>query len=519
MIDQGVALIVFREVIEIAMILGVVLAATRGLAGRKKWISIGFASGIGGSLLVAAFASSISSLASGMGQEIFNAIILLAAALVIGWTAIWMHTHAREMSAHLKQIGNDVTNGKLPGYSLSLVIGLALLREGSEIVLFLYGQIIQDKNLMTIMFGAIAGLSLGVITGLTLYVGLVKMSTRYMLKVTGWLLVFLVAGLSAQAAGFLLAAGYFSDYSAVVWNSSWLLPDNNTLGKALHTLIGYTARPTQVEMAFYCSTFLVMVFLMYLTSRKLPLPATAKTMAAIAVACLLFSLSQNAQALDTHIYSPRVEKGELELEYATKRTFDNDSRKNNEQKHMLGIGYGFTDYLFVEAYLAELKREPGGFTDYVGNEIEAIVQFWPTGKYWLDAGLLAAYELNAKKHGADEVEFKLLLQKDTGRFTTLVNLGVEREVGNNAVAGNELSTAINTRYRYSPYFEPGIELQSEYGTHDEHKDFDEQEHYLGAVVYGRLLPQVKYEAGIFAGISDAAANSAIRFKLEYELPY
>ncbi len=267
-VDYGIALIVYREALEISMILGVVLAATRGLAGRGKWIGLGFAGGIAGACAVAAFAGSISALAEGMGQEFFNAMILFTAALVIGWTALWMRSHAREMSCQIKQIGQDVSSGKLPGFSLSLVIGLALLREGSEIALFLYGEWIQQPNTSSILIGASEGLALGVVTGLMLYAGLIKMSSRYMLKFTGWLLVLLVAGLSAQAAEFLNAAGYFSSLSYQVWNSSWLLSDTSLMGKALHTLIGYSARPTAIALCFYVGTLTLLLSLIALTERK-----------------------------------------------------------------------------------------------------------------------------------------------------------------------------------------------------------------------------------------------------------
>lgn len=266
--DSAIALIVYREVLEIAMILGVVLAATRGLPSRHLWIGLGFAGGLAGAGIVALFARRISALAEGMGQEFFNAMILFAAAIVIGWTAVWMRTHAREMAMQLKQIGHDVTSGKLPGFSLSVVIGLALLREGSEIVLFLYGQWIQRPSLAAITTGATCGLALGALTGLLLYAGLVKMSSRYMLKITGWLLVFLVAGLSAQGAEFLTAAGYFPSLSYTVWNSSWLLSDSSLLGKALHTLIGYSARPTAIGLLFYVSTLVFLLGIINLTERR-----------------------------------------------------------------------------------------------------------------------------------------------------------------------------------------------------------------------------------------------------------
>ncbi len=256
------AIIIFRETLEIAMILGVVLAATRGLAGRTSWIAFGFAAGVGGAGLVALFTSSISNALSGSGQELFNAAILFAAALMIGCTVLWMHKHAREMAAQLRKVGQEVSAGNMPLYSLSLIIGLSLLREGSEIVMFIYGMMLSGQSGASITGGAALGFALGTVAGVMLYYGLLKIPSRHALKVTSWLLILLVAGLMSQCAGYLQAAGYFEDYSSPVWDSSWLLSEESIAGKTLHSLVGYSAYPTPVQIVFYLFTLALIVGLM-----------------------------------------------------------------------------------------------------------------------------------------------------------------------------------------------------------------------------------------------------------------
>jgi len=249
------AIIIFREAIEISMILGVVLAATRRLPGRLFWVIGGMAGGAAGAGMVAVFARSISASLSGMGQEFFNAMILFTAALFIGWTVVWMRKHARDVVHQLRQVGNDVTHGRLPLYSLSLIIGLAMLREGSEIVLFIYGMTLSGQTVSSIVIGSLIGATLGIIIGVMLYYGLLKMPARYMLSVTSWLLILLVAGLASQGAGYLSAAGYFSDLSQPLWNTSWLLSEDSIMGKMLHSLVGYSSRPSGIQLIFYVATF------------------------------------------------------------------------------------------------------------------------------------------------------------------------------------------------------------------------------------------------------------------------
>lgn len=262
------AIVVFREALEIAMILGIVLSATRGLAGRAWWVAGGLLAGAMGSGLVAVFASSISDAADGMGQELFNAGILFTAAGLIGWTVVWMQGHAREMAAQLKKVGKEVVSGALPHYSLSVIVGLAMLRECSEIVLFIYGMLVSGEAVSEIVSGSLAGLVSGVLVGVLLYYGMLKIPARHTLKVTSWILILLVAGLTAQGANFLAQAGYFSDFTGVVWDSSWLLSESTLMGRMMHTLVGYSAHPTAIELIFYGATLALLVGMVRFASRR-----------------------------------------------------------------------------------------------------------------------------------------------------------------------------------------------------------------------------------------------------------
>ena len=91
----GTGLLVFREVLEAALIVSIVFAATRGVPQRGAWISAGIGAGVIGAILVALFADVIAGAVSGIGQELFNASVLLAAVAMIGWHAIWMASPIR----------------------------------------------------------------------------------------------------------------------------------------------------------------------------------------------------------------------------------------------------------------------------------------------------------------------------------------------------------------------------------------------------------------------------------------
>ena len=135
----GALIIVFREVIEAGLIIGIVMAATRGVAGRGRWVSIGVVAGVAGAAVVALFAGGISQAFEGSGQELFNAGVLSIAVVMLMWHNAWMARHGREIAAEMRSVGTAVSEGAKPLTALAIVVGLAVLREGSEVVLFLYG--------------------------------------------------------------------------------------------------------------------------------------------------------------------------------------------------------------------------------------------------------------------------------------------------------------------------------------------------------------------------------------------
>src|SRR5215216_3528764 len=124
----GTALIVFREVLEAALIVGIVAAATQGIAGRGRYIVAGLGAGLLGSVLVAFGAEGISGLAEGMGQELFNASILGIAVVMLAWHNIWMAVHSREIAANAKRLGREVQEGTRELSVVMVVIAVAVLR-------------------------------------------------------------------------------------------------------------------------------------------------------------------------------------------------------------------------------------------------------------------------------------------------------------------------------------------------------------------------------------------------------
>jgi len=188
------------------------------------------------------------------------------------WHNAWMARHGREIAEEMRNIGTAVSEGAKPLTALAIVVGLAVLREGSEVVLFLYGIMAQGTSGAALLAGGVLGIAAGAaFTGLT-YWGLLAIPTRYIFSVTSWLIALLAAGMAAQSVQFLNSAGLVVALDATVWDTSWLLSEGSIFGRMLHALIGYTERPTEMQLMVYIGTLFAMFLLMRLARYSPPPP-------------------------------------------------------------------------------------------------------------------------------------------------------------------------------------------------------------------------------------------------------
>ena len=252
--------IVFREVIEAGLIVGIVLAATQGVSRRGLWVGYGIVGGVLGACLVAAFAGELASLFEGSGQEIFNATILLLAVCMLTWHNVWMAGHGREMAREMKTVGAEVSAGQRSLAALAIVVGVAVLREGSEVVLFLYGIASQGGTSQSAMLlGGALGVMAGAGISALMFLGLLQIPASKLFNVTAWLITLLAAGMAAQAVLFLQQGGYLQILQSTVWDTSWLLSQDSLAGRLLHTLIGYSDAPNGAQLIAYAATIVIIM--------------------------------------------------------------------------------------------------------------------------------------------------------------------------------------------------------------------------------------------------------------------
>ncbi len=287
-------IIVFREAMEAGLIVGIVLAATEGVHARGRWIAGGVGAGVLGASLVAAFAAALSDAFEGAGQEIFTASILCFAVVMLSWHILWMSRHARAMVAEMREVGQAVKLGQRSLAALAAVVAVAVMREGAEVVLFLYGIVVgSHTTALSLAAGGVAGLALAALLSWLLYRGLVAIPLHRLFSVTNGLIALLAAGMAGQAAAILHGADLLPGWGEQFWDSSFLLADDTLVGRALHALIGYSARPSGIQFVAWLTTLLVLI----VASRAISRPR-GRSLAAAAVLTVLLTGAPNARADD-----------------------------------------------------------------------------------------------------------------------------------------------------------------------------------------------------------------------------
>jgi len=194
------------------------------------------------------------------------------------WHNAWMARHGREIADEMRRVGNAVSEGAKPLTALAVVVGLAVLREGSEVVLFLYGIMASGTSGSALLVGGLLGIAGGAVFTALTYLGLLAIPSRYIFSVTSWLIALLAAGMAAQAAQFLNNAGVVVALDRTLWDTSWLLSEKSIFGRLLHTLIGYIDQPTEMQLLVYIATLFAMFLLMRIArySPRPRMPAAAE---------------------------------------------------------------------------------------------------------------------------------------------------------------------------------------------------------------------------------------------------
>jgi hypothetical protein len=226
---------------------------------------------------------------------------------------------------------------------------------------------------------------------------------------------------------------------------------------------------------------------------------------------------------DHKVYSPIVEEGVLELEARGQRTVDSRADKDDGQSQIYEVSYGVNSWWYT-AVFGNLTKDPQGGLEYSATAWENIFQLTPQGEYWIDTGLYLEYAKSSSRNIPDELEFKLLLEKQVAPLVFTANLIFNRDIGVNAGKGAGFEYAVRANYPWTRGVQIGVEAFGEPGRLTGFEPVRNQNHLIGPVLSGKfnisLLPgNFVYNVGYLFGVTSGSPAGEAKWELEYEIPF
>ena len=261
-------LIMLREGIEAALIIGILLGALRQMHHREFIPALWFGAISAGALSIfaAVLLTGFGLEMKDPGEAIFEGFTMIIAAALLTWMIFWMSRQARFMKANLEA---DVHRASQGGKrAIFFVAFVAILREGIELALFLTASVFATANAIQTTIGAILGLGTAILLGWSLFAATVRLDLRRFFQVTGFMIILFAAGLLAHGVHEFTEVGWIPAIIEHVWDLTSIVSAESILGQLLGALFGYNPAPALSEMIAYVIYLAGVIFTLQFTGRK-----------------------------------------------------------------------------------------------------------------------------------------------------------------------------------------------------------------------------------------------------------
>jgi high-affinity iron transporter len=279
--EQGVItgfLIGLREGVEAALIVGIIVAylVRTGNRDRLPLVWLGTAAAIAASVLLGALLFVTVGSLDEPYEQLFEGAAMLLAAGVVTWMLFWMRSQARTVRGALEaDIARSLGTGGALG--LAVLAFVAVVREGIESALFLFGQVAaagtaSNDDPVAVLAGAAVGLLVAAAIGYLVYRGSTRLDLRTFFTWTGVALIFVAAGLVSRSVHEFAEIGVIAIGTQTAFDVSGVLPHASGVGQFLRAAFGYSSQPEVVTVVAYLA-YLLPVLYLYLRPAR---PASAE---------------------------------------------------------------------------------------------------------------------------------------------------------------------------------------------------------------------------------------------------
>jgi high-affinity iron transporter len=248
---------VLREVLEAALLLSLLMALSKRLDISCRWVLVALIAGLLGAAIYGFNIDRVSEWFEGVGQEVVNAALQIIIYILLCILA------ALSVRRHQGHAASD----KFISVLMAASVVLAIVREGSEIMIYLSGFLQVSDLLIPVLAGSVIGAGIGISVGVVFYYLLLNLVRRAAVITGGVLLSLVAAGMAAQATQLLTQADWLpSQYP--LWDSSWLVAEQSVFGQVLYALVGYEATPTPLQLFIHVSSLILIVVIAVVAGRS-----------------------------------------------------------------------------------------------------------------------------------------------------------------------------------------------------------------------------------------------------------
>ncbi|MCO7195923.1 MULTISPECIES: iron uptake transporter permease EfeU [Pseudonocardia] len=204
-------------------------------------------------------------------QEALGGSLSIIAVGFVTWMIFWMRSHGRTLSRELEgALDRAVSMGP---WAVVVMAALAVGREGLETAIFFFAAAQAAGETAGPLVGFLIGIAIAVALAYAIYRGALTIDLGRFFTVTGFLLIFVAAGILAYGVHDLQEAGILPGLTTLAFDVSDVIPADSWYGTLLKGIFNFSPRTTVLEAVVW-SLYVVVVLALFLRPARRRAPAT-----------------------------------------------------------------------------------------------------------------------------------------------------------------------------------------------------------------------------------------------------
>ncbi|WP_322290204.1 iron uptake transporter permease EfeU, partial [Paratractidigestivibacter sp.] len=214
-------LIALREGVEAALVVGIIVAYINKVGRRdvlaRFWIGVVLAAAI--PLGLGIYWTWGPMTITFQAQEILGGVFSIVAALFVTWMIFWMGKNSRQLTANIHaEADQALESGNVHGLIWMGIVSVA--REGAETAVMVWG-VVKSSGTTQVWeptIGVVLGLVAAIVIGYLIYRGSLHMNIHTFFTFTGYLLIFVAAGIFLYGFHDLQEASVLPGWGIFLWD-------------------------------------------------------------------------------------------------------------------------------------------------------------------------------------------------------------------------------------------------------------------------------------------------------------